>query len=159
MFQLELTHLRPVRANRGFRQATRGPDAGAFTHQLFRKDQPELCREMVCQRQARPERANATGRTKKGGRKPDITSMDTEPRKAGSAIASVSDDGSDSVHGSESGVDPSSKHPIPQGITHDRTFADKVQQQRDEAERLRVAKTMLYANFMYALNHANVHQG
>jgi HSF-type DNA-binding len=34
----------------GFRQATRGPDTGAFHHPLFRRDQPHLCLEMVCQR-------------------------------------------------------------------------------------------------------------
>lgn len=34
----------------GFRQATRGPDTGAFHHPLFRRDQVELCRNMVCQK-------------------------------------------------------------------------------------------------------------
>lgn len=35
---------------RGFRQATRGPDTGAFHHPLFRRDQPELCLQMACQK-------------------------------------------------------------------------------------------------------------
>lgn len=35
---------------RGFRQATRGADTGAFHHPLFRRDKPELCLDMVCQR-------------------------------------------------------------------------------------------------------------
>lgn len=139
--------------NRGFRQATRGPDAGAFTHPLFRKDQPELCRDMVCQRQARPERAQS-GRVTKGGRKLEVTSMDEDSRitKENSNAAFVSDDTDSSASGSDNGQEVSLKHPIPRGITHDRNFADKIQQQRDEAERLRVAKTMLYTNFMYALN-------
>lgn len=34
----------------GFRQATRGPDTGAFHHPLFRRDQPHLCLDMVCQK-------------------------------------------------------------------------------------------------------------
>jgi len=34
----------------GFRQATRGPDTGAFHHPLFRRDQPQLCLDMVCQK-------------------------------------------------------------------------------------------------------------
>ncbi|KAL7530962.1 hypothetical protein ACHAWF_003579 [Thalassiosira exigua] len=34
----------------GFRQISRGSDAGAFCHELFRGDQPELCRGMVCQK-------------------------------------------------------------------------------------------------------------
>jgi len=34
----------------GFRQATRGADTGAFHHPFFRRDQPELCARMVCQK-------------------------------------------------------------------------------------------------------------
>lgn len=34
----------------GFRQATRGPETGAFNHPLFRRDQPELCLDLVCQK-------------------------------------------------------------------------------------------------------------
>jgi hypothetical protein len=34
----------------GFRQETRGPDTGAFYHPLFRRDQPNLCLHMVCQK-------------------------------------------------------------------------------------------------------------
>jgi len=34
----------------GFRQATRGSDTGAFHHPCFRRDQPELCAKMVCQK-------------------------------------------------------------------------------------------------------------
>ena len=29
---------------------TRGPETGAFHHELFRRDQPELCLQMFCQR-------------------------------------------------------------------------------------------------------------
>jgi hypothetical protein len=46
---------------RGFRQATKGPDTGAFHHNFFTRDQPELCLKMVCQksrdRQTRPRRS------------------------------------------------------------------------------------------------------
>lgn len=39
------------RLNRwGFRQVSRGADAGAFCHELFRRDEPEACRGMVCQK-------------------------------------------------------------------------------------------------------------
>ena len=34
----------------GFRQISRGPDAGAFCHDLFHRDDPGLCRGMVCQK-------------------------------------------------------------------------------------------------------------
>jgi len=36
--------------NRGFRQATRGADSGAFHHPFFLREQPELCMKMVCQK-------------------------------------------------------------------------------------------------------------
>ena len=34
----------------GYRQISRGADAGAFYHELFRRDEPEACRGMVCQK-------------------------------------------------------------------------------------------------------------
>mmetsp|Transcript_16103 Transcript_16103/g.34033 ORF Transcript_16103/g.34033 Transcript_16103/m.34033 type:complete len:574 (+) Transcript_16103:173-1894(+) len=34
----------------GFRQISRGPDAGAFCHELFQREDPGLCRGMVCQK-------------------------------------------------------------------------------------------------------------
>ncbi len=37
----------------GFRQVTRGPDAGAFHHKFFRRDDPSQCRQMICQRSRR----------------------------------------------------------------------------------------------------------
>lgn len=37
----------------GFRQVTRGPDAGAFHHHLFIRDEPSVCLQMVCQRSRR----------------------------------------------------------------------------------------------------------
>mmetsp|Transcript_30039 Transcript_30039/g.42594 ORF Transcript_30039/g.42594 Transcript_30039/m.42594 type:complete len:333 (-) Transcript_30039:103-1101(-) len=47
----------------GFRQATRGPDTGAFHHPLFRRDQPNLCLEMVCQK-SRKRPSGSTDKTK-----------------------------------------------------------------------------------------------
>lgn len=49
--------------NRGFRQATRGPDTGAFHHPLFRRDRPDLCLHMVCQRTS----ANSDKKKRSGG--------------------------------------------------------------------------------------------
>jgi hypothetical protein len=54
--RLYLIHLNPfhvficLHRYRGFRQATRGPDTGAFHHPLFRRDEPLLCLNMVCQK-------------------------------------------------------------------------------------------------------------
>jgi hypothetical protein len=32
----------------GFRQISRGPDGGAFFHEWFLRDKPEICKDMVC---------------------------------------------------------------------------------------------------------------
>lgn len=45
-----LTRVFLLKIFRGFRQATRGPDTGAFHHSLFRRHQPDLCLQMVCQK-------------------------------------------------------------------------------------------------------------
>jgi len=37
----------------GFRQISRGTDAGAFHHKLFQRDEPDMCLRMVCQRSRR----------------------------------------------------------------------------------------------------------
>ena len=49
----------------GFRQVTRGPDAGAFHHKFFRRDEPRLCLQMICQR----------SRRRKGDEKKDVVSI------------------------------------------------------------------------------------
>lgn len=49
----------------GFRQATRGPDTGAFHHPLFRRDQTNLCLDMVCQK-SRKRSSNGTSAKSKG---------------------------------------------------------------------------------------------
>ena len=41
----------------GFRQISRGPDSGAFCHDLFQRDAPELCRGMVCQKSRKSKQA------------------------------------------------------------------------------------------------------
>lgn len=34
----------------GFRQINKGPESGAFSHELFRRDEPHLCMSMECQK-------------------------------------------------------------------------------------------------------------
>lgn len=41
----------------GFRQISRGPDSGAFCHDLFQRDAPKLCRGMVCQKSRKSKQA------------------------------------------------------------------------------------------------------
>jgi len=44
----------------GFRQISRGPDSGAFCHDLFQRDDPELCRGMVCQKSRKSKNSSRT---------------------------------------------------------------------------------------------------
>lgn len=50
----------------GFRQISRGPDAGAFHHPLFQRDKPQLCLEMVCQKSRRPSSSKLKGSSELG---------------------------------------------------------------------------------------------
>jgi hypothetical protein len=47
----------------GFRQISRGPDAGAFHHPLFQRENPNLCLEMVCQKSRRPSSSKSKAST------------------------------------------------------------------------------------------------
>ena len=40
----------------GFRQVTQGLDKGAIYHKLFLRDEPEACRNMVCQKSMKKEK-------------------------------------------------------------------------------------------------------
>ena len=55
----------------GFKQISRGPDAGAFYHELFKRDDPELCRGMVCQKSRKSRNP-----TKNGGGSGSVSSDD-----------------------------------------------------------------------------------
>lgn len=48
----------------GFRQISRGADAGAFCHELFKRDEPELCRGMVCQKSRKSSKSSVGGSAK-----------------------------------------------------------------------------------------------
>jgi len=39
----------------GFRQVTKGTDAGAFHHKFFKHSEPDLCIRMICQKSRRPK--------------------------------------------------------------------------------------------------------
>lgn len=45
----------------GFRQISRGPDAGAFCHEMFQRDDPNLCRGMVCKKSRKSKKATIGG--------------------------------------------------------------------------------------------------
>ena len=93
-----------ISTQRGFRQATRGPDTGAFHHPLFRRDQPHLCLDMVCQRSRnsskQPKNKQMSGNlsiaplTKESLDTilPSAASQQTQPPNSRVATVSVSDD-------------------------------------------------------------------
>jgi len=58
----------------GFRQATRGPDTGAFHHPLFQRDDPKLCLDMVCQK-SRKQSASSKASKRKESPLPSIQKM------------------------------------------------------------------------------------
>lgn len=48
----------------GFRQIARGPDAGAFHHHLFRRDMPQLCDGMECQKSRKSQSSASSANAK-----------------------------------------------------------------------------------------------
>jgi hypothetical protein len=177
-----------MRYCRGFRQATRGPDTGAFHHPLFQRLKPELCLEMVCQR-SRDRRGGGNGSLPAKKRQIVHTaltkeSLDTfnastsgaatqqrlQQQQTSMALStsqqllqqsmhqvlatvSVSGDSQSSSHSSNSTlvVTSSLGGGIAPGITTDATLTQRALRQRNEEERLRVAKAMLYHAYLEAI--------
>ena len=156
--------------NRGFRQSTRGPDTGAFQHSYFRRDRPELCLQMVCQRTSAgaekkkrntPEQINKSRLPAKKRHvvltKESLEAMMEEQNKSQAPTqASVS-----TIHEpatiSEDSLSNASDHLnnkaslLGRGITNDTALAQKALAIRNEEERTRVARTMLYDAYQRAL--------
>lgn len=149
----------------GFRQATRGPDTGAFHHPLFRRDQSELCLDMVCQK------SRKRGTTKGKTTTDDATS---EAPSTGSQLASstrltketlatlpaeslnhmqtktVSLSSSDD---SISSPGPSAPRQAPNSpwVPSDPKLVAATLRAQEEQEKLTVAKSMLYEAYLSAL--------
>jgi hypothetical protein len=167
-----LPSLMAVTLCRGFRQATRGPDTGAFHHPLFLRDKPELCLEMVCQRSGDRKNSKTNLPAKKRmvmaltKESLDAMSQGNNHQSAGPTFASVSisDDsrtsmsqpstiGSIQLSNSTSTVASTSSQQFPSlhCITNDNKLAQRALELRNEEERLRVAKVMLYHSYIEAL--------
>lgn len=165
----------------GFRQATRGPDTGAFHHPLFRRDQPTLCLDMVCQKsRKRPikKKAEVNAEKKKGNTavdeavksgplkkrklEPTLTSESLaalsasagkEPSPAAAPSTVSADDRSVS---SNSTSDPASNF-LPNGqalsswVPNDPALVAATLRTREEIEKITVAKSMLYDAYLKAL--------
>jgi len=201
----------------GFRQATRGPDTGAFHHPLFRRDEPQLCLNMVCQRsrdRSTVASANTTNtnllpssasagvkRRSKGTVKnvkaaarkqaplaaaPAATTQPLQPRHAAAPPAMIvsrtSESSASSVAAAVAAAAATSFYQLAaaaaaasapanqaassaattpadplttstrllQAITTDTALLQWSLQQRDEYERLRLAKALLYQSFLNA---------
>lgn len=153
--------------NRGFRQATRGPDTGAFHHPLFRRDKPELCLDMVCQR-SRDRKSAAKNTISKKQKlssrhlapltQDSLKAIDNESAHTPSrtvATVSVTDDSRSETSSAESNLSFTSHSRIPKGVTNNKEFVQASIHQRDQMERIRVAKAMLYQSFLKAWQEGN----
>lgn len=144
--------------HRGFRQATRGPDTGAFSHPLFQRDKPELCSGMVCQRSRElgsPEKSKNKARrvespikNSKASSKMDMPSPDTKAAHPEPTVGALPSDTSSVEQGP---MLPTLQ--VPDGIVNNQSLVHAVLKQRDEIERLRAAKAMLYDSYMKALRN------
>lgn len=70
----------------GFRQISRGPDAGAFCHELFQRDAPELCRGLVCQKSRKSKSSKSAVI---GGCPDDIMSVSSASTMGTKSVASA----------------------------------------------------------------------
>ena len=187
---------------RGFRQVTRGPETGAFHHELFRRDQPELCLQMFCQRSRNSMNVKKTPKEGKANSsklvattnqspikkrrvslltKESLDEMNQEQTMSQIGVVTniqtvapihkpntVSED-SQSMRSSVSGekspsiVDTSLSSISPKSlgsglllnngsITNNPVLVQRAITKRNEEERMRLAKVMLYNSFLQAMN-------
>ena len=93
----------------GFRQISRGPDAGAFCHDLFQRDTPELCRGMVCQKSRKFKHA-IMERQSVNSDVSDLISLSSVSTKSTSASGEKVNNCSAAVTVSTAGVSTSSRY-------------------------------------------------
>lgn len=72
----------------GFRQVSRGPDAGAFYHELFLRDDPEKCLGMVCQKSRKSNKPRGGRNGQVGDDTHSVSSASTMSFAAGTRPAS-----------------------------------------------------------------------
>ena len=180
---------------------TRGPETGAFHHELFRRDQPELCLQMFCQRSRSSVVSGSAKKTPKESKSRKATTSSNSPLKKRrvslltkeslevmnqeqtistgfvtnmQTVASihkpitVSED-SQSMRSSVSGgkspssdtsssISPNNNNYNVSGlllnssITNNPVLVQRAITKRNEEERMRLAKVMLYNSFLQAMN-------
>jgi hypothetical protein len=180
---------------RGFRQVTRGSETGAFHHELFRRDQPELCLQMFCQRSRNSASAKKAPKESKSRKSTTPSNSPIKKRRVSlltkesldvmnqeqtmstgfvtniQTVASihkpntVSEDAQSmrsSVSGAKSpsietssAISPSNSVSgllLNSGITNNPVLVQRAITKRNEEERMRLAKVMLYNSFLQAMN-------
>lgn len=174
----------------GFRQATRGPDTGAFHHPLFSRDKPHQCLDMVCQRSStRDSSAGSSTASKKSKSKKQqqrltkesLKMMQTEATTTKQQPRAVSVDDTQSVNSaatssiSSNGVVASTtkktassaastplavikSSTLPSTVSNDPDLVAAALVKRDEEERMRMAKSMLYDSFLQAMKQQQQQQ-
>jgi hypothetical protein len=105
----------------GFRQATRGPDTGAFFHPLFQRDRPQLCLDMVCQKSKKNTNKNnittsssTTSSSNKSSHDGNPSHFKSKKRKSPLPAKMMVD----VVHGPLSGTGPKQDFPILPSLSH-----------------------------------------
>jgi hypothetical protein len=152
----------------GFRQATRGPDTGAFHHPLFRRDQPHLCLDMVCQKSRKRSSSSNKGDKNRSLPQKDALkdtvsltkeALETLPgswEETNRAVSTVSvDDPSESGTGKSVASMAANKQrqlvSLSPWVPNNPTLVASALRAREEQERFAVARTMLYEAYMKAL--------
>eukprot|EP00980_Cylindrotheca_fusiformis_P013527 scaffold3450_cov114-Cylindrotheca_fusiformis.AAC.32 len=160
----------------GFRQATKGPDTGAFHHPNFRRDNPNLLLHMECQksyeRQSAPKGNLPPKKRCRGKMSSTGTSAATESptlrARIQSTIVSVStDDRSEVSFGNSTATSVFSSQEFPLVlpatslgkaacpnsplISNDADFVAATLRQRDIGEVFRAARAMLYEAYLRVL--------
>ena len=179
---------------------TRGPETGAFHHELFRRDQPELCLQMFCQRSRSSVVSSSAKKTPNESKSRKATTSSNSPLKKRrvslltkeslevmnqeqtistgfvtnmQTVASihkpitVSED-SQSMRSSVSGgkspssdtsssISPNNNNNVSglllnSSITNNPVLVQRAITKRNEEERMRLAKVMLYNSFLQAMN-------
>ncbi|KAL3822551.1 hypothetical protein ACHAXA_007662 [Cyclostephanos tholiformis] len=72
----------------GFRQISRGPDAGAFCHDLFQRDDVGLCRGMICQKSRKSFMSSSSSSSRSGGQIDDVMSVSSASTMGTRSVAS-----------------------------------------------------------------------
>lgn len=70
----------------GFRQISHGPDSGAFYHELFKRDDPEACRGMVCAKSRKSKDAKSVSSSSTVSQTSGTSNINSKPVVVSAAV-------------------------------------------------------------------------